>query len=269
MATLGNNRQVVEEGNTGTSSTTQKQKQTTRKTFYALTFYEYEDKIDAIQKRMQEIGKKGIYGYETCPTTNKKHLQGFIALKKPMRITELKLPCNPHCEPCIASEEANTRYCKKDGNYWSFGFPKPLKLITPDKDWQIKILNIIAEEPDDRKVYWFWSQEGGIGKSQFCKYLLAQNKCVFIDEGKKADIMFCMMESNMDEKNVVIFDVPRDNGNSVSYKSIESIKNGMIFSPKYESGYKLFNSPHVIVFANQPPITEKLSSDRWIIEEIF
>jgi len=72
----------------------------------------------------------------------------------------------------------------------------------------------------------------------------------------------------MDRCNTVIFDVPRDNGNKISYKSVESIKNGMIYSPKYESKYKLFNSPHIIIFANEPPQLEKLSIDRWVVKEI-
>jgi hypothetical protein len=93
--------------------------------------------------------------------------------------------------------------------------------------------------------------------------------CVFIDEGKKADIMYSIMEADMDKCNSVIFDIPRDNGNKVSYKSIESIKNGMVYSPKYESKHKLFNSPHLICFANCEPEFEKLSNDRWVVEEIF
>ena len=77
------------------------------------------------------------------------------------------------------------------------------------------------------------------------------------------------MEANMDLCNVVLFDIPRDNGNKISYKSIESIKNGVVYSPKYESKHKLFNSPHVICFANCLPEVEKMSDDRWCIEEIF
>ena len=98
--------------------------------------------------------------------------------------------------------------------------------------------------------------------------MLVKMQCVFIDEGKKADIMCCIMNHDMNIKNIVIFDVPRDNGNKVSYKSIESIKNGVIFSSKYESGYKIFNSPHVIVFANCEPEYSSLSSDRWVVKNI-
>jgi len=261
---IGKNRQVGEEGNTVASS------QPTRKTFYTFTLY-WKTELDIIElnRQLESICKKFMYGKEICPITKRNHLQGFMHLKKAKRITEIKLVCNPHLEACQGNEEQNIKYCSKDGNIYKWGFPKPLKLITPNKDWQIKILDIIKNEPDDRKVYWFWSENGGVGKSQFCKYLLATKKCVFIDEGKKADIMYSIMEADMDFSNIVLFDIPRDNGNKVSYKSIESIKNGVVYSPKYESKHKLFNSPHVICFANKTPEFEAMSNDRWIVEEIF
>jgi len=132
----------------------------------------------------------------------------------------------------------------------------------------MELIELIGTEPDDRKVHWYWSEAGAIGKSQFAKYLVARHDCLFFEEGKKADIMHLIFEAPEERLERIIIDVPRDNGNNVSYKAIESIKNGMIYSSKYEGGYKLFNSPHIIVFANEPPQEERLSSDRWVIKQI-
>lgn len=69
--------------------------------------------------------------------------------------------------------------------------------------------------------------------------------------------------------NCIIFDIPRNHGGNISYDTLECIKNGMVCNTKYETGVKLFNPPHVIVFANElPSDTEKLSADRWIIKEL-
>ena len=38
-----------------------------------------------------------------------------------------------------------------------------------------------------------------------------------------------------------------------------------MFSPKYESTSKLYNIPHVLVFANWMPDMSRLSIDRWDI----
>ena len=43
----------------------------------------------------------------------------------------------------------------------------------------------------------------------------------------------------------------------------------MICNTKYETGVKIFNSPHIICFANFPPDNlEQLSADRWIITNL-
>jgi hypothetical protein len=44
----------------------------------------------------------------------------------------------------------------------------------------------------------------------------------------------------------------------------------MICNTKYETGVKVFNSPHIFVFANFPPDKpDELSNDRWIIKELL
>jgi len=200
------------------------------------------------------------------------HLQGCVAFDKEMRSTVWDKTSRGHYEKLKGSWNDAVTYCSKDetrtGKEWSKGVAKPLKLITPDKWWQLEILNLIDQEPDDRKVHWYWSEKGGVGKSQFAKYCVAKKNCLFFEEGKKSDIMHLIFEAPEERLESMIIDVPRDNGNNISYKAIESIKNGMIYSPKYEGGYKLFNSPHIIVFANLPPQCERLSEDRWVIKQI-
>lgn len=212
----------------------------------------------------EEIGKQGT-----------PHLQGAIKLKRPMRFTEFTPDRRIHWEPQRSLE--NVLYCsksetKKPGGQVRFmGSYKPkkeLQLITPCFWWQQEILRLIETEPDSRSVHWYWSESGDIGKSSFAKYLVAKRNALFFEEGKKADIMKLIFDAPEERLEKIVIDVPRDNGNNVSYKSIESIKNGMIYSSKYEGGYKLFNAPHIIVFANEPPQEYRLSSDRWHIKNI-
>ena len=51
-------------------------------------------------------------------------------------------------------------------------------------------------------------------------------------------------------------------------KTIESIKNGLVFSGKYEGAQLIFNRPHVICFSNSLPDTTMMSADRWKIVNI-
>lgn len=269
MASLGKSRQGGE-GNTETSPL--HKRQPSRKTFYAFTLFNYDegDLEIGIKARLNHICQKWMYGYEICPTTQKQHLQGFIHLKKAMRITEIKLPGNPHLEPTIGSEEQNVRYCSKDSKVVRGGkWPVEVRVISTLYPWQQSIEDLILTEPDERKIYWYYETEGNIGKSAFVKYCVVKHKALFCDGGKKSDIINLVFNNDMDECNVIIWDIPRASRGSVSYAALEAIKNGMVCNTKYETGTKVFNSPHIIVFANFPPEEpEQLSSDRWVITEL-
>lgn len=275
MATLGNNRQAVE-GNSGTSTASKKKsKQPSRKTFYAFTCFNYDkDDLEAsLNRQLKLISKKYLYGREICPTTQRPHLQGFIHLKEAMRITEIKLPGNPHLEACIGSHQQNVDYCSKANDVVSYGYPKPPKpinIITELRPWQQKIVDDIITQPiDPRKVYWFWEPDGNIGKSSFVKFCVIKHNALFCDGGKKSDIINLVFNNNMDECNLIIWDIPRCNQGSISYSALEAIKNGLVCNTKYETGTKVFNPPHIIVFANIEPLDrEKLSEDRWDITRI-
>lgn len=270
MGNLGTNRQGVE-SNTGSPPASKKQPN--RRLYYAFTLFNYEvnDLEKAFRQRLSDISNKFLYGREVCPTTSSKHLQGFCALKKPMRLTELKLPGNPHLEPCYAAEFNNLNYCSKDNDsIVSKGFPKPVDILNDNSlyTWQSNLVDVIKSPPDTRKIYWVFEELGNTGKSSFVKYCVVKFNALFCDGGKKSDIINLVFNNNMDECNLIIWDIPRCNFNGISYSALESIKNGLVCNTKYETGVKLFNPPHIIVFANSPPEVEKLSMDRWQIYNI-
>lgn len=256
------------EGNTESSTPCDKKtKQAVRRKFYCGTLFGYEEiGIENINNRLMTICEKFQYGKEICPSTGKKHLQLFIILKKAMRITELKIPGNPHLDACKGDEESNLNYTSKEGDIFKWGYPKEIKIIKELRPWQLEIENILKTEPDERKIYWFWERTGNIGKSALVKYLVVKYNCLFCQGGKESDIMNLVFKSDMDKSNCVLFDIPRSHKGNVSYSALENIKNGLVCNTKYETGYKVFNSPHVICFANYPPTKpEELSSDRWEI----
>jgi hypothetical protein len=90
-------------------------------------------------------------------------------------------------------------------------------------------------------------------------------------EGANNDILCGVakhIEEHGDAPRIIIFDIPRVNEGGVSYQAIEKLKNGYFFSGKYESGMCRFNSPHLIIFSNDPPVMEKLSEDRWVVNKL-
>jgi hypothetical protein len=151
--------------------------------------------------------------------------------------------------------------------YTGKGKKRKLELITPDRPFQQFIINEIISKPSEKRlIYWFYSNHGNLGKSAFIKWIAVHYDTIFIEGGGKADIKSRMVSNPKKlavDNLVVLIDVPREDGNNVSYGIIDHIKVG-IMSPNY-----VFKSPHVIIFAYAPPKLDGLSIDRWRIYEIY
>jgi len=202
------------------------------------------------------------------------HLQGCLILHKAMRTTQFKLSDKIHWEKPKNIDDA-LKYCNKEdtrtGGFWSYGLPKPIKYLQKDKfyDWQKTVHDLIKVEPDERAIYWIFEGVGNCGKSAFVKNMVIEDKALFCNGGKANDLINLIYNTNMDDCNIIIWDLPRENRGKVSYSTVEAVKNGMICNTKYETGTKVFNPPHVVIFCNYPPEqTHDLSKDRWQIFEI-
>lgn len=138
--------------------------------------------------------------------------------------------------------------------------------------FQKEVLEILEKPADDRSVYWFWEPEGCTGKTSLVKSICINKPgCIFLN-GKAAD-MKCAIAKMMEDgpaPKIVLLGLPRtaEDYTGSLYQGLEEIKDGIFFSGKYESKMIMFDSPHVMVFANWPPCLEKLSADRWKVVEI-
>lgn len=261
----------AEAGNTGTASCTKK-KQGKMSLYWCFTYNNYEiDQIDLIVQVLkhecdwyvfqEELGEQGT-----------KHLQGTLKLKKRKRLTGMKKLINNkiHFE-ITRSCKSSIVYCSKletrNGEIYTHNIdiPEEIKVCEP-YGWQLQVLDIIKTEPDNRTIWWFWEPIGNIGKSELCKYLVVKHNAVMCS-GKKADMFHILTKTK--NKKLIIIDIPRSqDAKFISYGGIEQIKNGLIFSGKYDSCQLVFNSPHVIIFANEPPKRENMSGDRWKVVQI-
>lgn len=214
-----------------------------------------------------------IFGEEICPDTQRKHLQCAVRFSKKMRwrtVFSKVLPECTHREIAKGSWMDNLRYCSKEGKYITNFFflvpfkKKPIVLY----QWQDKALEVIRMRLlEDRKISWFFSEAGGVGKSVLVDYLVCNYQAVAISGSKRHVLATAHKTPNTP---IWIFDIPRVNHNGVSYEAMEAIRNGLWFS-----GYgdavgmtRLDFNPVVVVFCNELPEVGKLSMDRWDIWEI-
>lgn len=131
------------------------------------------------------------------------------------------------------------------------------------KDWQSELYRKLILPPDPREIIFIVDIIGNKGKTWFSHYYcdLHENAQIIIP-GKKAD-MAHTIRSGM---KVFFLDCPRSKqGEFIQYDFLEELKNGRIFSPKYESRVKKFKIPHVVVFMNERPCMDKLSEDRYSV----
>ena len=81
-------------------------------------------------------------------------------------------------------------------------------------------------------------------------------------DARSADIKYAY-----NGQKVVLFDITRSQPERFNYEVLESIKNGMIFSGKYESAVRIFaDVPHVVVFSNWGP-EDKIHLSRELFQQ--
>nr|QKV51307.1 putative replication associated protein [Crucivirus sp.] len=128
------------------------------------------------------------------------------------------------------------------------------------RNWQQKLLDELKGKPNDRHIIWIYDTVGGMGKSWMTDYLVSKHDAEFFENASTKDIA-CAWKG----KPIAVFDFSRTTEERINYGVLESIKNGRIFSAKYNSTAKLFAKPHVVCFANWLPRMSAMSQDRWSI----
>lgn len=129
------------------------------------------------------------------------------------------------------------------------------------RSWQSDLISATHLSPCARRIYYYWDTEGNTGKTYLSIFLVLKHGALRANANKAADVAHAYMG-----QKIVVFDMPR--GAEIDWQLIEDIKNGAIFSGKYNSQHKLFQTPHVFIFSNEYPQYCPLSKDRLIVRQI-
>lgn len=127
------------------------------------------------------------------------------------------------------------------------------------RPWQQALFNILKGKPHPRHIYWIEDGLGNSGKSRLSTYLCREMGAVELD-GRLQDAAF-----SYTGQKIVIFDLARAVEPATLrdlYIAAEKLKNGQIYSSKYQSRLKVFDVPHVVFFSNSPPPVGVWSIDR-------
>jgi len=134
--------------------------------------------------------------------------------------------------------------------------------VFPLRPWQETLNRDLNGPVDERSIVFLVDVTGNAGKTWFFRYYEQnhQDTTQIILPGKKADMAYVLRENN----RVVFFDCPKSKqGEYIQYDFLEEVKNGNVFSGKYECKEKRFSPPHVVVAMNEHPNMDLLSADRY------
>lgn len=152
------------------------------------------------------------------------------------------------------------------------------KELTEEKNAKMEIINQMKdaklneiqqeimyrlEMQTDRQITWVCDYKGNSGKSWLAQYLVVNSGAAYFTNAKTTDIAHAY-----NKEELIVFDFTRSLEGKVNYGVLEALKNGMIFSSKYNSKLKIFKKPKIIVMANFNADLDKLSEDRWDLMEV-
>jgi hypothetical protein len=122
--------------------------------------------------------------------------------------------------------------------------------------WQAVIVSVLISvvPPLDRHILWIYEEIGGFGKSVLSQHLVRSRGMLLLGPGENRDVLHGVV-ADYDRRGmgarIVGFDFSRSQDlNAIPWTAIEDVKDGEIFSTKFEPRKISFNRPHVIVFSN-------------------
>jgi hypothetical protein len=153
----------------------------------------------------------------------------------------------------------------------------PVEIHAEVKEWYTHLSAILEEIPkrSDRRIHIVVDHVGNAAKSTFCRQLEAKfpQRTIVMSPGKDADLACCLKKllSSKTGATVLCYDMPRSKSDGekdyCSFFFLESVKNGKVFSPKYDSNQLPLQPMHVVVFRNSLPTFNQLSLDRFRVYE--
>lgn len=132
------------------------------------------------------------------------------------------------------------------------------------RPWQTKMLKIIEYNDSPREIIWLVDPVGNNGKTFLSYYLRDMCQAIRVPNVNSNDFAYAYQY-----QKIVVFDYTRESKDHINYDLLEDLKNGSIWSPKYQSAIKSWKfNAKVVCFANFPPKYEALSHDRWNVLEL-
>lgn len=239
---------------------------------------------EQMRETLRGLGAKlARFQLEKAPTTGTLHMQGGAIFKSKIRWSTLRANFAGIWAQKLkdTSLDYGMKEETREDGPWAIGDIPVMRELTTGlegkelKDWQKDVIALANTTPTDhRTVNWYWSSQGGTGKTSVVKYLVDNCHALLISGTSAGSAASGIADWVLPEKgdprqlDCIIIDVPRGDVGKVDYTILEMVKDELLTNSKYRVRQVRFPTVHLFVFANQPPAEALLSSDRWHIVEV-
>lgn len=223
--------------------------------------------IDGIRKVLGNLDVKEAYIGREVGAGGFKHYQYAIDCSGDLREYADYNSLGWHIEDCI-SWDKSVEYCRKSGNYVYIGDSREEKYyqwlgrrgLMPI--WKSALSKLASQ--NDRQIDCWVDVDGHSGKST-TNYLLQRRGFAFCVDGDKHVKENIAM--NYNNEPIMIIDIPRAEAIDTELASLlESLKDGIIATGKYQGSKIYFRGVKILVFTNHfipEGVYKKLTEDRW------
>nr|WET17292.1 replication associated protein [Banana bunchy top alphasatellite 3]WET17295.1 replication associated protein [Banana bunchy top alphasatellite 3]WET17296.1 replication associated protein [Banana bunchy top alphasatellite 3] len=115
---------------------------------FTLNYSNATEREDFLSLLKEEDLRYAVVGDEVAPSTGQKHLQGYISLRKSMKLGGLKkkYSAKAHWEKAKGSDEDNTKYCSKETLILELGVP------TSQGSNKRKLSEMVTRSPERMRI---------------------------------------------------------------------------------------------------------------------
>ncbi len=256
---------------------------------YALKIWQYINSHDVHKWIIgAEVGRNGYKHWQIRIKTSDPDFFGFEEREEPYITANWKIEYRKvkigtgwaninipraHIEECSDDWDYET----KEGKYLaSWDTPEVRRLRFGKPRWHQEAIINRLESTNDREVMVWYDPTGNSGKSWLVGHLYETGQAYYLPPTMTSvQSMLQMMaslaiqdrEDGRPPRRYVVIDIPRTwKWSKELYCAIETIKDGLIVDPRYSARPINIRGVKVLVLTNERPSLDKLSVDRWVVE---
>lgn len=242
---------------------------------WVMTWNNYPGDIRVRLEKLVPLCEKYIFGFEVGESGTP-HVQGAFTCHEKISFDDICVAVGSRAHHCVKmrGKWTDQKYCAKDGDFMTnfFDYLITVNDLRPEqRKLRDELLKPVCKK-FSRTIDWIWEDRGDWGKTILQQHLVDFHKAQMVGGSEKD--MLCavaLIVAKGIQFDMLILNLTYDKcqgGRSVSYNGLESIKDGMFFNGKYESGMVRFPRCRVAVFANCEPETDRMGKNRFNVTKL-